>query len=484
MSGDLKSKTLSALVWSFGERFALQIVQFSIGIILARLLSPSDFGLIGMLSLFLAVSQSIIDSGFTSALIRKADRSEIDYSTVFYFNILVGLLLYAMLFFSAHHIADFYNAPLLKPLTRITGLTLLINSISVVQRARLMVAVDFKTLAKASFISVLAGSIIATYMAFSGYGVWTLAVQSVVTSGAGTLCICFFSRWIPLREFSLQSFRELYAFGSKLLLSGIIDTIYNNAFTIVIGRKFSAQMLGYYSRADQFVQLPSSNVAGVLARVTFPLLSSVQHDDMRLRELYRKYLRISSFIIFPLMVFLAALSKPLIELLLSEEWLPVIPLMQALCFAMMLYPVHAINLNLLQIKGRSALFLRLEILKKIIGVCLLIITIPLGVFAMCVGRILSSAICLLVNTHYTGHLLNFGFISQVKDLYPHFLISLLSGICVWGWTFICSNSLLALVVGFIIGVSVYSFFHYIRKSQELFVICDLIRKSCLKLKLK
>lgn len=474
MGDNLKRKTMLGLVWSFAERFSLQGVQFIIGIIMARLLTPSDFGVVGMLSIFIAVSQSVIDSGFSNALIRKQDRSEIDYSTVFYFNNIVGLLLYIALYASAPLIADFYNTPILVDLTKVIGLNLLINSLSIVQRARLTIKIDFKTQAKASFVSLVIGGSIGVYMAYSGFGVWALVFQTIISSGLNTLLLWYFAKWMPLFQFSMSSFKDLFSFGSKLLVSGMIDTIYKNIYTIVIGKKFSAQSLGYFTRADQFAQFPSSNITGIIGRVTFPVLCSIQHDDERLCHVYRKYLRLSSFVVFPLMTGLAAVAEPLIKLLLSEEWMPVVPLLQALCFSMMWYPIHAINLNLLQVKGRSDLFLRLEIIKKVIGIAILCVTIPIGVFAMCIGLIFSSIICLAINTHYSGKLLQVGFVSQMKDLWPFLFTSLIMGGCVWILVCQISNQLISLISGIILGAFIYILLNYLMKSRELREIRSLI----------
>ncbi|MGL4805415.1 MAG: oligosaccharide flippase family protein, partial [Bacteroidales bacterium] len=286
-------------------------------------------------------------------------------------------------------------------------------------------------------------------------------------SSINTLLLWYFAKWIPLLQFSVVSFKDLFSFGSKLLLSGIIDTVYRNIYTIVIGKKFSAQSLGYYTRADQFAQFPSSNITGILGRVTYPVLSSIQHDDDRLRQVYRKYLRLSAFVIFPLMVGLAAVAKPTIQLLLSDEWLPVVPLLQALCFSMMWYPIHAINLNLLQVKGRSDLFLRLEIIKKVIGIAILSVTIPLGILAMCIGLIFSSIICLAINTHYTGKLIQVGFVCQMKDLLPTLFTSLLMGAGVWLFISFITNQFISLVLGIILGIFIYFLLNYLTKSKEL-----------------
>ena len=269
----LKQKTLSGVLWSCVERFSVQGIQFVIMVIMARILLPSDYGMIGMLAIFIAIAQTLIDSGFSNALIQKKDRSEIDYSTVFYFNIAVGIVLYFILFFSSPLIARFYNTPELTGLTRVLALNLFINSLAVVQRAILSIKIDFKTQAKASFSAAIISGIVGIVMAYTGFGVWSLAVQTVLNAFVNTVLLWIFSKWIPLKVFSFESFKKLFTFGSKLLASGLLDTIYRNIYTIVIGKKFASTDLGYFTRADQFAQFPSSNLTGIIQRVTFPVLS-------------------------------------------------------------------------------------------------------------------------------------------------------------------------------------------------------------------
>jgi len=320
MKESLKGKTISAIIWSSVERFSVQGIQFLIMIIMARLLQPSDYGLIGMLAIFIAISQSFIDSGFSNALIRKSDRTEIDFATVFYFNIIVGLCFYLLLFFASPEIAIFYKAPQLEDITKIVAIGLLINSLTVVQRAKFTIEVDFKSQAKASVLSVIISGALGIWMAYTGFGVWALVTQTVVNSTINMIFLWYYARWIPAWIFSFRSFKEMFTFGSKLLLAGLLDTTYKNIYTIVIGKKFSVQDLGYFTRADQFAQFPSSNLTGIIGRVTFPILSSIQQDEQRLRSVYRKYLRMSAFIVFPLMVGLAALAHPLVLVVLTSKW--------------------------------------------------------------------------------------------------------------------------------------------------------------------
>lgn len=473
----LKQQTVKGIFWSSAERFSVQGIQFIVQIILARLLLPSDYGLIGMLAIFIAVSQSFIDSGFSNALIRKQDRTEVDFSTAFYFNIVVGLLFYFLLFFTSPLIADFYNAPELDSLTKVVAISLFINSMTVVQRAKFTIKVDFKTQAKASLLSVIISGSLAIWMAYAGYGVWSLAVQTVLNGAINMVMLWIYSKWKPLRIFSWKSFKEMFSFGSKLLLSGLIDTIYRNIYTIVIGKKFSPQDLGYYTRADQFAQFPSSNATGIIGRVTFPILSSIQNDDERLRVVYRKYLRLSAFVIFPLMTGLAALSSPFINLLLTDKWNGVVILLQILCFSMMWYPIHSINLNLLQVKGRSDLFLRLEIIKKVIGVSTLCITVPLGIEAMCAGSVFTSLIALIINTHYTGKLINVGFNKQMGDMLPILLFSLTMSIIIWFTIKIVDLNISKLLLGLAVGSIYYFSIAYITKSPELKELVALVKKQ-------
>ncbi len=482
MSDSLKDKTLKGVFWSSIERFSVQGVQFIIQIIIARILLPSDYGLIGMLAIFLAVSQSLIDSGFSNALIRKQNCNDTDYSTVFYFNIIIGILLYGVLYISAPFIASFYRTPELINITRVVAITLFINSLTVVQRAKLTKEVDFKTQTKASLTATIVSGVTAIIMAYSNYGVWALVSQSVLNGLITMILLWILSKWIPKYIFSWQSFKEMFSFGSKLLVSGLIDTLYRNLFTLIIGKQFNKTDLGYYTRADQFAQLPSSNLTGIFGRVTYPILSILQNDDQRLEEVYRKYLRLSAFGIFPLMTGLAALASPLIILLLTEKWTGVVILLQIVCFSYMWYPIHAINLNLLQVKGRSDLFLRLEIIKKGIGIAILFITVPIGINAMCIGSIVTSIIALIINTHYTGKLIKIGFLKQMKDLFP-ILLYALSMFLVIGFSIKWIESdVIKLIAGFSIGIFYYLLIAYFTNSPELKVFYSLIYEYKNKLK--
>lgn len=477
MSDSLKSKTVKGVVWSSIERFSTQGVQFLIMIIMARLLTPKDYGLIGMLAIFLAVAQSLIDSGFSQALIRKQNRTDVDNSTVFYFNIIVSCSLYLILFISAPFVADFYNQPELTSVMRVVCLGVILNSLAVVQRALLTVRIDFKTQAKASLSAAVISGCIGIVLAYSGFGVWSLVVQQLFNLSVNTLLLWIFSQWRPMAVFSWKSFHELFAFGSKMLASGLLDTLYRNIYPIVIGKLFSASSLGHYTRAQQFSEFPSSNITGIIQRVTYPVLCGIQDDMERLTNVYRKFLKLSAFVIFPFMMGLSAVAKPFINISLGSQWEFCGQLLQVICFAMMWYPIHSINLNLLQVKGRSDLFLRLEIIKKILGITVLCITAPFGLIVMCYGQIFNSIVALAINTYYTGKLINVGFIRQMKDLFPTILLSLtMFGTILLVNGFIESN-MYRLIIGIMVGIVVYVSGSYIFKFKELQTLFSLIRRK-------
>lgn len=451
----LKNKTKKGLAWSMIERFATQGVQFLFGIILARLLSPDDYGIIAMPLVFLAIAQCIIDSGFSTALIRKPELTEDDLSTAFYFNIGVGILCYAVLFFTSPLIAVFYHTPILSSLLKVTALAVLFNPLCAVQQAILTRKIDFKTQAIVSLSGAILSGIVGLSMAYNGFGVWSLVFQQVGGYLIRTILLWILGKWKPKRKWSWESFHYLWGFGSKMLGSGLLDTIYNNIYPIVIGKYFSAQDLGNYTRAQQFSSLPSSNVTGVLQRVTFPVLSSIQNEDERLAKNYRKILKLSAFLVFPMMLMLSAIANPLVRILLTDKWIGCVILLQIVCFQMMWYPIHAINLNLLTVKGRSDLFFRLEIFKKIMGVCIMFITIPHGIIWMVSGGIVSSMLSLIINTYYTGKLINVGYFKQMGDLLPIFGVSFIMWLIVHAIISLSSNLYCQLVLGISLGAIVY-----------------------------
>lgn len=476
MPETLTHKTLKGTLWSFAERFTAQGIHFLVMIVIARLLSPKEFGLIGMLTIFIAVAQSLIDSGFSQALIRKQDRTETDKNTVFFFNIAVSLALYALIYLFSPWVASFYGEPQLTMVMRVTCLVVIIDSFGVVQRANYTIDIDFKTQTKASLIASILSGLTGVFFAFQGYGVWALVYQQLVNSLATVVVYWLFSKWYPRLRYSWKSFRSLFGFGSKLMVSGLLDTLYRNIYQLVIGKAFSAESLGYYANAHKFSDLPSSNLTSVLQRVTYPILCTIQDEDERLSEAYRKFLRLSAFIIFPLMCCLAAISFPLIDCVLGEKWHYAAVLLIPISFQMMWYPIHAINLNLLQVKGRSDLFLKLEIIKKIIGITILFCSLPFGLLVMCYTGILSSLICLGINTYYTGKLINVGFFKQAKDISATLLLSLTQFCVVWGISTLFSDNLVKLFVSIIVGLVFFVIVSTLSRMKELVYIKELLKR--------
>lgn len=420
---NLKQKTISGLTWSFIDNFAKLGITFIIGIILARLLTPHEFGLIAMTTIFIAVSQSLIDSGFTQALIRKQNCTQTDYSTVFFFNLTSGVFFYFVLFFAADPISTFFNEPQLKAVVRVLGLGLIISSLTIVQRARLTKEINFKLQTKISFIAIVISGVIGVYMAYNGYGVWALVIYSVTGYALNTLLLWLWNKWKPTLIFSKNSFKEMFSFGSKLLLSGLLDTTYNNIYLLIIGKFFSAAELGYFTRADQFKNLPSQNITGVIQRVSYPILSTIQDDKPKLKASYKKLIRSTMLITFVLMLGMAAIAEPLVLTLIGEKWLPSVIYLQLLCFVGMLYPLHALNLNMLNVLGRSDLFLRLEIIKKILAVPVIIAGIVYGIIELILGMIVINFIAYYLNSYWSGKFIGYPFKEQVRDIMPSFILA-------------------------------------------------------------
>ncbi|MBR4679574.1 MAG: lipopolysaccharide biosynthesis protein [Fibrobacter sp.] len=427
----LKQKTFKGVIWSAVERFSTQGVQFLFGILLARLLTPNDYGMIAMLTIFMAVSQTFIDSGFGNALIRKPDRNEADKATVFFFNIFMAAACYGIIFLGAPFVAQFYKMPQLSDILRILAINLIIQAFGSIQRLNLTIDLNFKTLAKVSLIGAIVGGTAGLISAYNGLGVWSLVIQQMVTTSTRVVLFWTLVHWRPKTFFNKTSFKNMFGFGSKLLISGLLNTLYENVYDLIIGKVFSAGTLGNYSRASHFANFPSSNINGIFQRVTFPVLSKIQNDHDKLRVGYLKFLNMATLVVFPLMIGLSALAKPFILLVLTDKWVDAILILQIICFAQMWYPVHSINLNMLQVLGRSDLFLKLEIIKKVAGITILCVAIPHGIIAICYSQWVSACFGLIVNTYYSGKLLNAGLLTQLKMYIPTLLNSLIMGaICI------------------------------------------------------
>jgi len=448
----LKQKTISGVLWSAVDSFSAQGITFLVGIVLARLLTPKEFGLIGMITIFIALSQSFIDSGFSSALIRKKNCTETDYSTVFYFNLITGIFLFGVLFFSAPFISNFFKEPQLKNLVQVLATVLIINSLTIIQRTTLTKRIDFKLQTKISVISSVFSGIVGITMAYNGFGVWSLAFKTISQQGMNSFLLWVWNRWRPMLVFSMQSFRELFSFGSKLLLSGLIDTAYRNIYYLVIGKYFSAQELGFYTRAQMFNDFPSKNLNSIMSRVTYPVLAQLQDEPVKLKAGYKRMIKSVMFVSMILMAGLAAIAEPLVITLIGEKWRPSIIYLQLLTFVGMMYPLHALNLNMLQVQGRSDLFLRLEIIKKLLAIPTIIIGIIWGIQIMIIGMWVNTLIAYYLNSYWTGRFIKYPMREQVADIMPGFLLAVFVGFLVYliGWL-IPVGHLLKLIIQIITG---------------------------------
>jgi O-antigen/teichoic acid export membrane protein len=449
--GSLKKLALHGVFWNAVGTFGSQFIQFAAGLFVARMLTPSDFGLLGMLTIFIAISQLLVDNGFGQALVRKSSPTQKDYSTVFFFNIGVSILLYLVLFFTSPLISGFYREPELDILTKVLAITIIINSLGLTQKTILTKKIDFKTQAVINLISISASSLLGIYLAVCGKGVWALVFQSIANN---VLCVALYwtlSKWRPTMVFSINSFKSLSSFSFKLLLSGLIDTIYNQLTGIIIGKVFNAQSLGYYTKAKQIQGLPVTSITQVIQSVTYPLYSKIQEEDQRLKAGFQKTVRILAFIVLPMSALLILVAEPFVRLILTEKWLPSVKIIQLLCTFGWLYPFHALNLNILCIKGRSDLFLRLEIIKKIIVTMVITVTVPFGITAMIQGQLVCSVIAFFINSYFSGKMINYSWQMQIRDILPFFLAStaMLAGI--YFITTDISNELTCIIVRLLLG---------------------------------
>lgn len=472
----LKDKTIKGLVWGAVERWATQCVDFVFTVLIARLLLPDDYGIIAMLNIFLAISRTLIDSGFEAALIRKTDRTDTDFSTVFYFNVAASFLCYVILWVLSPHIAEFYNAPLLEQITKIVSLNLVISAFAGIHSAKLVIAIDFKTKTNVSLVHAIISGTVGLVMAYMGYGIWALIVQSVTAAIVRTIALWIAVRWKPSLVFSWQSFKEMFSFGSKLLTAGLLNTFYNNIYSLAIGKFYSPASLGVYSKANTLANLPSTNVMGVIQNVLYPVLSSIQDDKQKLVDIHRRFLRMSCFIVFPMAVGLASVADPLIHLLLTDKWEGCIPLLQIICFSAIWTPIIALNTNLLKVMGHSDYFLKTELLKKIIGVSILAATIPIGIIYVCIGTIMVALIAVCCDTYYTRKIIDYGLVAQMKDLIPLLLHSLTMGVVILVIVFFTPTIPLKLILGVLAGMIYYIGGAIMMKFEELMGIISILRK--------
>ncbi|MDH0659101.1 lipopolysaccharide biosynthesis protein [Empedobacter sp. GD03865] len=422
----LGKQTIFGLFWTFGQQFGQQIVSFIVQIVLARILLPEDFGTIALFTVLISVANSLVDSGLTNSLIRSNDIDNEDYSTVFYFNIVASLIIYGIIFCISPYVANFYNIKILDNIIKVFSVVIIINSLYAVQKTKYTKELKFKNQFLIELPSLIIAGLIGVCFAKLGFGIWSLVFMGLIQSFLQCIQYWFFSDFRPTKHFDRKKFNYHFNFGYKITLSGVINSIFDNIYPIIIGKLFSVNQLGYYNRADSLKQLPISNISKALNKVTFPLFAKYQDNNETLKDFYKNLLGSVLFVICPVMLLAIINSKELIEILLTEKWLPIVPYFKIMCLIGILYPLHSYNLNILQVKGRSDLFLRLEVIKKILLIGIIFLSFQYGIMGLLWGNLIHSILCFFINTYYSGKFLNYGSFQQIADLKFIIIINLIA----------------------------------------------------------
>ncbi|MGL4864549.1 MAG: lipopolysaccharide biosynthesis protein [Cetobacterium sp.] len=475
MQNNLKSKVLSSLIWKLLERGGTQGIQFIIQIVLARLLTPDDYGIIAIIMIFIALANVFVQSGFSIALIQKKNIDEKDLSSVFYISLIIAGILYSVLYYTAPLISSFYKNLELIKILRILSLTLFLGAFNSIQNTIIAKTMEFKKQFLSSLIAAIISGVVGLLLAYKHFGVWALIYQQL--SNQLLICIVLFIvvKWRPKLIFSFYRIKELFEFGSKLLISSILDTIYMNITSLVIGKFYTPAMLGFYNRGNQFPQLIVSNFNGSIQAVMFPALSAEQDNRDRLKSIVRRSIVTSSYIIFPLMIGLIVIAEPMVKLLLTDKWLPCVPYLRVFCLSYALWPIHTANLQAINAIGRSDIFLKLEIIKKILGVTILVISLKYGVYAIALGTLISGIFSSIINGYPNKKLLNYSYLEQVKDIIPSLLISMLMGGFVYNIVLLNFSNLFTIIIQITLGVLFYLLLSYLFRLECFLYILKTLR---------
>ena len=455
MAESLRNRTVSGVGWSAADAFLGQGITFLVGIVLARLLGPDEYGLIGICTIFTIVLTGVVDSGFSNALIRKTDTTDDDYNTMFITNMTVSILLYALLFFCSPFIASFFDRPELVSLIRAMGLILILQALSIIQVTILTKRIDFKTKTKASVVAAVTSGAVGIGMAFAGFGVWSLVAQQLSNKLIYTVCLWFLNKWWPKLKFSVESFRYMWGFGWKLMLSGLLNNAWNQLYQVVVGKFYSPATLGQYSRSKEYANLFSSNLTSIIQRVSYPVIAEMQDDTARMVAGYRKIIKTTMFVTVIILISMAAVSEPFIYCLIGPQWHEAATYLPLICISMSLYPLHAINLNMLQVQGRSDIFLILEIVKKVIAIGPICLGIFVNIYWMLFGSIVTGVIAFFLNSHYTGKKLGYSSWMQLKDIAPSYGLSLIIAASVFFFKYLPLSNWIILPIQIIVGVIVF-----------------------------
>ena len=471
----LRGKVLSGLFWKVLENGGVQIVQFVISLILARMLGPERYGTIALLLVFIAIANVFIQSGFQTALIQKRQVDDLDYSSVFYLGLGVALLLYAVIFAGAPAVAAFYHDPELKSMLRVLALMIFFGAVVSVQTAMVSRKMEFRKMCAASLLATCLSGIAGVIGAYRGLGTWALVVQQLGTQFLLMVFLWVLVGWKPMRAFSFSRVKALFSYGWKLLCSSLLDTVYNNLYTMVIGRIYQKDVVGYYNRGNQFPQLIVNNLAASIQAVMLPAFSASQEDKERMKAMVRRSIVTSAFVIFPMMAGLVAVAKPLISIILTEKWLPCVPFLQIMCVAYAMWPIHIANLQAINALGRSDIFLKLEIIKKALGLAVLAVSIPFGIYAMVWLKASTDFVGTIINAYPNKKLLNYSFLEQWRDVFPALVLSVVMGAIVYSLQFFIHNNWILLIAQIGVGVLIYGGLAWIFKIESFRYLVGVVK---------
>lgn len=475
------SRVISNFIWRFAERCGAQAVQFIVSIVLARLLMPEVYGTIALITVITTILNVFVDSGMGSALIQKKDADSVDFSTVFYFNMFVCIVLYVGLFISSPWIAYFYKDATLTPVIRVLGLTIVISGVKNIQQSYVSKTMQFKRFFFSTLGGTIGAAVIGIWMAFKGFGVWALVTQQIFNAMVDTLILWITVKWRPKKEFSFERLKGLFSYGWKLLASALLDTVYTNLRQLIIGRMYTPSDLAFYNRGKQFPDLIITNINTSIDSVLLPTMSQEQDNVERVKAMTRRAIKTSTYIMAPLMMGLAFCATPVISLILTDKWLACVPYMQIFCITSMFYPVHTANLNAIKAMGRSDLFLKLEIVKKVVGMVLLLSTMWFGVMAMAYSLLVSSVLSQIINSWPNRKLLNYGYLEQLKDILPGIILAVVMGICVYPVQWLGLSDIITLCIQVSLGAIIYIIGSKIFKLESFEYILDMIKPYILKI---
>lgn len=468
---NMKKKVLSGLFWKVMENGGTQGIQFLVSVLLARMLTPAESGEVMLIMIFITIGNVFVQSGFNTSLIQKYEVDEADYSSAFYISAAIAVILYVILFISAPSIASFYGQPVFCPVLRVLSLTLFFGAVTSVQSAAVARNMEFRKMCLASLSAAFGSGVIGVFMAARGLGLWALVMQQFFYSFFLMVVLTFLVKWRPRLLFSVKKAGELFSYGWKILCSGLIDTVFSNIYGLVIGKLYNSDMMGQYSRGNQFPSLIANNLGAAIQSVMLPAFSACQNERERLKSMVRRSIVTSSYLVFPMMAGLIAVAEPMVKLLLTDQYLPCVPLLRLLCVAYATWPLHVANLQAINAMGRSEIFLKLEIAKKGVSVIALLISIPFGITAMVALRAVTDFICTFINAYPNKKLLNYSFSQQWRDVFPSLLLSAVMCVIVYGVQYVIEGTLLTLTVQILVGVLVYVRLSWLFRLESFLYLC-------------